>query len=125
VQERTWFATPLESCRKLGGRHFPSVEPAAVDDKSPVSDRVNSALFLTCGINIGRNGLQHDDVMLLNQVNDLALDIGVIAESSPNRTLSENRNPIRASRKRTFLHENSKERKTLELARSIWSYVSG
>ena len=31
------FATPLESCRKLGGHHFPSVEPAAVDDESPVA----------------------------------------------------------------------------------------
>ncbi len=66
----------LNSWRKLGGHHLPSVEATAVDDESPVANRVNRALLLTRGIHIGRNRLQHDNVALINQIDDFALDVG-------------------------------------------------
>lgn len=67
---------PLEAGRKLGGHHLLAVEPTPVDDKGTVTDRVNHAPLLSPEINVGCDSLEHDDIVLGNNVDDLALNVG-------------------------------------------------
>jgi hypothetical protein len=58
---------------ELGSHHLPSVELAPVDNESSVANSVNHALLIACGIDPCGNPLEHDDVVLLDDVDDLAL----------------------------------------------------
>lgn len=61
---------------KLGGHHLLPVQLAPVDNERSVTNSVNHALLLACGIDVCGNRLQHDNVVLLDDVDDLALDVG-------------------------------------------------
>lgn len=66
----------LNAVGQLGGHQLPAVDPAPVDDEGPVADGVQRALLLACCIDAGGNRLQHHDVVLPDDVGDLALDVG-------------------------------------------------
>lgn len=66
----------LDTRRELGRHHLLPVDLAPVDDECSVTDGVNRALLLALGIVVCSHSLQHDDIVLLDDVDDLAFDIG-------------------------------------------------
>lgn len=66
----------LDARRELGGHHLLPVDLAPVDDECSVTDSVNRALFPALGIDVCGHSLQHDDVVLFDDVDDLAFDVG-------------------------------------------------
>ena len=66
---------PLDACGKLGGHHFSPINPATINDEVSVADGVDHPLLLSLSVDMGSNTLQDHDVMLADNLADLALDI--------------------------------------------------
>ena len=67
---------PLNAAWEPGGHHLPPVDPAPVDNEGAVADGVKRALLLARGIDARGNRLEHHNVVLPDDVGDLALDVG-------------------------------------------------
>jgi hypothetical protein len=61
---------------ELGGHHRPAVNLAPVDNERAIANGVNHALLFAFGINACGNSLQHNNVVLFNDIDDLALYVG-------------------------------------------------
>ncbi len=61
---------------KLRGHHLPPVNLAAVNNERSVADSMDCALFLAVVVGVRGNRLQHNNVVLFDDVDDLALDVG-------------------------------------------------
>lgn len=66
----------LSADRDLGRHHLFPVNPAAVDNEGPVANGMKRALLLARGIDVCGKRLEHDNVVLLDDVRDPALDVG-------------------------------------------------
>lgn len=65
----------LDSFRKLSRHHFPSIDPATINNEVSVADGVDHPLFPSLSVDMGSNALENHDVVLANYFADRALDI--------------------------------------------------
>jgi hypothetical protein len=59
--------------RKLGRHHIRAVQFASINDECAVANSMNHTPLLALRLNVCSNHLKHDNVVLFNEVNDLAL----------------------------------------------------
>ena len=69
-----WSAT--KPPRQLRRHLLPAIQLAPVGNERAVPHRVHHALLFSGGVEVGGHPLQHDDVVLLHDVDHLALDVG-------------------------------------------------
>ncbi len=62
--------------RELGGHHRSAVNLAPINNERAIANGVNRALLFAFGIDACGNSLQHNNIVLFNEIDDLALYVG-------------------------------------------------
>src|SRR3546814_3174645 len=73
--------TYLESGWQFGSHHFFTVESATIRHECAITDGMDHPLLLTGFVDIGCNTLQHDNAVALDNIDDLAFDVGEAFEN--------------------------------------------
>src|SRR3546814_19132421 len=118
--------TYLGSGWQFGSHHFFTVESATIRHECAITDGMDHPLLLTGFVDIGCNTLQHDNAVALDNIDDLAFDVGEAFENKrcPDMSGINGRSEARGSGKSVWVRVELGGRRIIKKkTRSLPNYI--